>query len=481
MKKFFKSLLLVLIILPMAFIFTACGKVTIVDIQKTNSTDLVDIYTVYYSDGTTSSITIQNGKDGSNFDVEALFQMGVARGAYTDDLAGYQKFLMDLTKNSSSTIEANNNLNKALQSAVSIYTIVPSNNSTAIACGSGVIYQMDETYSYILTNYHVLYNALVAETGDFVDDVYIFQYGVDCSIVTNSRTNKQEIKGDYVLGKYIAGSMTYDVAVVEVKTADLVKNNSTVRAADIATSYHAGDQIYAIGNPEGDGISITKGIVSVESENIQMTAVDGYSTSQFRVARIDAAINGGNSGGGVFNENGELIGLVNSKSVYAASDETTPIDGMAYALPIDNVKCVADNLMYYYSVNKKFSTVYKLQLGVYFNNVDKNTSQVYNPVTGECVIYDQIVVASDPELNAFIRKYKVQETGKEATYIQTGDIITHIIINDKTYKLDRYFYLENMLLSVRPGDNVAFIISRGNVSLTTGSVSVQASDLVVKA
>ena len=55
MKKFLKSLVLIFIILPATFFLTACGTPTVVNIEKTNTTDNMVIYTIYYSDGKTSS------------------------------------------------------------------------------------------------------------------------------------------------------------------------------------------------------------------------------------------------------------------------------------------------------------------------------------------------------------------------------------------------------------------------------------------
>lgn len=82
-----------------------------------------------------------------------------------------------------------------------------------------------------------------------------------------------------------------------------------------------GDSVIAIGNPNAGGIAVTQGILSMESEYITMTAADNVSTVQIRVMRVDAAINGGNSGGGLFNDSGELIGIVNAKVVSEKSKE----------------------------------------------------------------------------------------------------------------------------------------------------------------
>ena len=128
MKKFFKCLSLIFLIIPACFMFSACNSVTIVDIKKTNTTESSTIYTVYYSDGTTSSMTVENGKDGESLNVEELFNLGVSMGNYTNDLEGYQKFLSDLVGKGSSTQTTNKGVNLALQSVVTIYSKFPVNS-----------------------------------------------------------------------------------------------------------------------------------------------------------------------------------------------------------------------------------------------------------------------------------------------------------------------------------------------------------------
>ena len=467
MKKFLKSLVLVLIMLPAMFIFTACGTPTVIDIQKTNTTEAGTVYTVYYSNGTTSSITVQNGKDGQSIDVEALFRLGVTKGYYTDDLTGYQKFLTDLVKGGATEITAEAGVGKAMQSAVSVFAKFPiasrnyPYNSSEILCGAGVIYKMDSEYSYIITNYHVLYDSASLNSTGYPESVYIYQYGVDVSI--------QLVNNDYVIGgaavkcDYIGGSMNYDIAVLRAKTSNLVANNSNARAVDVATGYSVSETIYAIGNPEGKGISVTKGIVSVESETVEITAADGSTDVNFRVLRMDTAINGGNSGGGVFNQNGELVGIANAKLVYAS--DKTPIEGMAYALPFDNATKVADNLMYYYAEQNSFSHVLKLQLGVTYKT--QNSKQVYN-VNGSLTIVDEISVTESPKINSIA--YSIG--------LKKGDIITHLTINDKIYVINRSFELGDLLLNVRTGDKIVITYTRGGESgLNSGSHTVTSTEL----
>jgi serine protease Do len=92
-----------------------------------------------------------------------------------------------------------------------------------------------------------------------------------------------------------------------------------------------GDMVLAIGNPQGLGLSVTDGIISRPGESVTI----GNST--MTLLRTSAAVNSGNSGGGLFNLNGELIGIVNAKIA------ANTVDNIGYAIPSQTVvKCIND-------------------------------------------------------------------------------------------------------------------------------------------
>ena len=96
----------------------------------------------------------------------------------------------------------------------------------------------------------------------------------------------------------------------------------------------AGQEVIAIGNPLGElGGSVTKGVVSAVQREI---TVDSQTMT---LIQIDASVNPGNSGGGLFNMYGALIGIVNAKSI--AED----VEGIGFAIPIDTAYGVAEDLM----------------------------------------------------------------------------------------------------------------------------------------
>ena len=172
--------------------------------------------------------------------------------------------------------------------------------------GSGVIVGMGDGKYYIVTNNHVI-------------------EGV------NEITVRTRI-GDVYNGKLIATDDSLDIAVVEVTTNDELSIATIGNSDDL----QIGEDLIAIGNPLGSlGGTVTKGILSATGRNIQ---IGDYAMT---LLQTDTAINPGNSGGGLFNMKGELIGIVNAKT----TDEE--IEGICFAIPINNAKKVYSDLLEY--------------------------------------------------------------------------------------------------------------------------------------
>ena len=455
MKKL-RYFLLLLILLPCSLLFSGCLNRTayVTNIEKTQTLDNMDIYTVTYSNGTTSNFSVENGKDGTDGEdlkIQDIFNYLVELDPdlYTNDEEGFKQFLQDYL-----TIQIDENdektaINKALLSAVSVYSEFPTyGGDTSVGAGAGVVYEMGDEYSYIVTNYHVVYYVNSTTSNKIARNIYVYLYGSDVSVTSsNSITNSINFGGDAIKCEYIGGSMNYDIAVLRVNTSDLKEVNENVRAVDIATGYEVGDTAIAIGNPEGDGVSVTKGIVSVDSEPLTMTGADDRTTITFRVMRIDAAVNGGNSGGGLFNSNGELIGIVNAKLMYAS--DGTPIDNMSYALPFNNITQVANNIIDNYESNNRAVGVTKLMLGVSIECV--NRQNIYNPLTGESTIYDESVITAISE-----------DSIASSHGLEVGETFSAITINGERQDFSRYYDLENALISIRVGDNVQIYVETQN-------------------
>ncbi len=319
---------------------------------------------------------------------------------------------------------------KAMLSAVSILT--------DRASGSGVIYEMDETRTsaFIVTNYHVVYTAGYGVS----KNIYLYLYGMESK--------------DYgIKAELVGGSMNYDLAVLKVEGSELLAKSSAV-PADFADS----DEVkilstaIAIGNARGNGLSATVGHINVESEYISLLGSDDRTPITLRVMRTDAAVNPGNSGGGLFNTRGEVIGIVNAKS----TDED--IDNMGYAIPSNVAKNIVDNIIYYCDGTDK-SCVYRCLLGITVES--KNLRTKYNPESCDIDILEDIVISAIEE--------KSVADGK----LQIGDIIKSITIDGEAEEIYRRHTLVDFMLMARPGSEITIKVTRGGTDIDVSFVATE--------
>ncbi len=172
----------------------------------------------------------------------------------------------------------------------------------ASSLGSGFI--IKET-GIVITNNHVIANA---------DDILV-------------KVNSKEYKADVI------GADPYmDIAVLRMKTSDKF---NTVKFGD-SDKARVGDWVVAIGNPFGLGGTVTSGIVSARNRDIGMTRYDDF-------IQTDASINQGNSGGPLFNLNGEVVGI---NTAIIAPGQSGSI-GIGFAIPSNAASKVIDQLISY--------------------------------------------------------------------------------------------------------------------------------------
>ncbi|MBE6634926.1 MAG: trypsin-like serine protease [Ruminococcaceae bacterium] len=338
---------------------------------------------------------------------------------------------------------------KALLSAVSIksefeitktqYPIfgLPGNTYQDVQTGygSGVIYSLDKNAgnAYIITNYHVVYYPGCDTENDISDNITVYLYG-------------QEYEKYAIHAEYVGGSMNYDIAVLRVKNSNVLRESNAV-AATFADSNDVSvlDTAIAIGNAEALGISATVGAVNVESEALSMLGADGATVVNLRVIRIDAAVNGGNSGGGLFNDRGEIIGIVNAKITHSS------IDNIGYAIPSNVAKYVADNIIYYDNQDAKNDSVYRMMIGITVGVESAGT--VYDTEEGKLHKYEKVKVES------------MTDGGPASGKLMAGDIINKVIVDGVEYDIVRTFNVVDVMLTARQNSVVVFEVTRGTENL----------------
>lgn len=274
--------------------------------------------------------------------------------------------------------------------------------------------------------------------------------------MTDSSGNTYLDFGDYgIQCEYIGGAIAYDLAIIRAKTTDVTNINENVKAVTFAEDYYVGQTAIAIGNPNGDGISVTEGIVSVDNEFISL-AIDGTSRS-YRSIRIDTALYHGNSGGGLFNANGQLIGIANAGNV---TDQN-----INFAIPIQIVKGVTENIMLHYNDGDDSTNgVYKITLGI--TVTAQNSKYTYDVENGYGKITEEIVV-SEITSGGIARKIG----------LKSGDVLTAIIINGVQYELDRYFDIADHILYLTKDASFSFVYEQNGSEKTTSSYTVSSSVL----
>ncbi|MBN7774119.1 S1C family serine protease [Clostridium aminobutyricum] len=269
--------------------------------------------------------------------------------------------------------------------------------------GSGVIISSD---GYIVTNNHVIDGAK--------------------KITVTLKSGKS-----YTATMEGTDSQT-DIAVLKIEATGL----TPVVYGD-SGALEVGDLSVVIGNPLGSlGGTVTTGIVSALDRSI---TIDGKT---MKLLQTDASINPGNSGGGMFNQNGELVGIIVAKS------SGSGIEGLGFAIPVNEVKKIAQELADYGYVRGRIDTGLTLvdltsmknaiyygvrSLGIYVKSVDSENAKTAGFKSGDLIYYvgdDKIDSASD--LTSAFENYAVGDTVK-VTVVRDNEMKTlKLVLGEKT-------------------------------------------------
>ena len=270
--------------------------------------------------------------------------------------------------------------------------------------GSGVILTTD---GYIVTNYHVVEGAQQVTVTLYDDSTYT--------------------------ATVVGSDQQSDIALLKIEADGL-----TPAVLGDSDNVQVGEVVIAVGNPMGTlGGTVTDGIVSALNRDI---TVEG---NEMTLMQTSAAISPGNSGGGLFNTNGELIGIVNAKY----SDEDA--EGLGFAIPVNTMKTVVQDLLEngYVTGRPAFGitviTVSDVQtamqygvssLGVYVNSVDAGSgAEAAGMKAGDRIVSigSQLVETTDDVTNA-LKSYNVGDV-VEVQVDRGRELITlQVTLGEKT-------------------------------------------------
>jgi serine protease Do len=284
--------------------------------------------------------------------------------------------------------------------------------------GSGVVYDTDDKYGYILTNHHVV------EGANYILIVY---------------TDETEVEGEVVGSDEIQ-----DIAVIKVPV------ESIKAKAEIGSSneLELGDTVFTIGTPVSLSykFTVTRGILSGKDRLCQMRSSGGYGYSNTQntwymsLLQIDATINSGNSGGPLANSNGQLVGINNSK--LSSTYSSVSIENMGFAIPIEDALNVADQLRKNGKVTRPF-------LGVSVSDVSQASR--YNINLDSSITSGALITSVENDSTA------------DSSGLKVGDVITKI----GDYEVKNYKYFRYYLYRYSVGDKVKITYLRDGKEKST--------------
>ena len=271
--------------------------------------------------------------------------------------------------------------------------------------GSGFVISSNDTASYILTNYHVI---------DGVTDITVFF-----------------ADGKSYDATLVGGEEENDIAVLKIDQGNL----RPVVLGD-SDAINVGEDVYAIGNPLGElTFTFTGGYVSAKDRSVTMS--DG---TVMNMIQTDTAINSGNSGGPLFDKYGQVVGIVSAKLSSSSSSEAS-VEGLGFAIPINDVKDMVTSIM------ENGYVTGKPNVGILMSDVDESAQRYGVPAGSEVL--------------AILDGSCAQTAG-----LQVGDIIT--AAGDTTVSSSDA--LKSAIKDCKAGDSVTFTVYRSGETLTINVV-----------
>lgn len=287
---------------------------------------------------------------------------------------------------------------------------------TETAAGSGIIISED---GYILTNNHVISGA---------DKITVY--------VNSGEDDAEEQTYEATL---VGSSENNDIAVLKIDAKGL--NAATFGDSD---QLEVGELAVAIGNPMGKVHgSVTAGIISAVEQELTIDDVT------INAIQTDAAINPGNSGGALFDSYGNVIGVVYAKS------SSVSIEGIGYAIPVNNIKELVEQMINDPDSVKDQTKGSQIMLGITIQNITEDMSKQYSMPVG-----------------VYITDVSTMSAAERAG-LQKGDIIVGFAGEDVKTADE----LNALKAKQTPGDTVAVKIDRNGKEMTLDLVIPQPTDV----
>lgn len=266
---------------------------------------------------------------------------------------------------------------------------------------------------------------IISDDGYVVTNRHVVEGATDVTVTLST--------GDEYTAKVIGSDSLNDVALLKVEATGLpaVKLGSSDKLA-------IGDMVCAIGNPLGS-LTATLTVGYVSGKDRQVTT----DNSTINMIQTDAAINSGNSGGPLFNMYGEVVGITSAKYSGTTSSGAS-IEGISFAIPIDDVMSIIDDLQEYGYVTGAYlgvtvtdtdaaaAKLYGMPTGAYVNSVEDGGAADRAGVQPKDIIIGlgDTDISNRTELTRVLRHFKAGDT-TTITVIRSGERMTMDITLDE--------------------------------------------------
>jgi len=214
----------------------------------------------------------------------------------------------------SAAASLNTIVNKVSPSVVTINVTTASGGGT----GSGSIFKSTTTYSYVLTNNHVIESA-----------------------IGNAGTITVELdNGDAVTATIVGREPNYDLAILKIN-----KGNQPIIELGDSSSLKIGDQVIAFGSPLGLDHTVTSGIISSLNRPVVTSGGSANTESYVDAIQTDAAINPGNSGGPLTDSLGRMVGINAATATLGSVSGQSGSIGLGFAIPMNQALRVMNEII----------------------------------------------------------------------------------------------------------------------------------------
>ncbi|MGC9332328.1 MAG: Do family serine endopeptidase, partial [Bacteroidales bacterium] len=259
---------------------------------------------------------------------------------------------------------------------------------------------------------------IISSNGYIVTNRHVIEQSEKIKVVLNDRRSFE--------AEIIGTDATTDIALLKIDETEL-----TPILYGNSDAVNVGEWVLAVGNPFNLTSTVTAGIVSAKARNINIFS-DKYSIESF--IQTDAAVNPGNSGGALVNQNGELIGINT-----AIASKTGSFVGYSFAIPVNIVRKIVADLIEYGNVQRAY-------IGATLVDIDADVAEKFNLNTTNGVLI-----------------YEISKDGAaDEADIKAGDIIKKF----NGVKINSVSQFMEQISKYRPGDKVNVSVLRDGKELT---------------